>query len=382
MTVFYNEIDPLAAQTIREVIARGLIAPGIVDERDIRDIRPDELAGYTQVHLFAGGGIWSYALRRAGWPDSRPIWTCSCPCQPFSTAGKGEGFDDERHLWPAAYWLIAQCEPECIAGEQVADKGADPWLDLVQADLEAMDYAFGCVPLASAGVGAPNPRHRSFWLAYAAGLGREGIGRRGQDGIAERGGPDWLGNALRDGAEPVGGNCDCPQGAADCQHRYIPWSSFAPGHASATGGLAHAHGPRLALGSREADGCGTVWVEGPTAAEGGIRDGLAERPTSAGHRDPGATNGFWHNADWLLCRDPRGPRWRPVDVGTFPLAPGHPARVGGVRISGNAINAEVATAFIEAALRVIPAQVGGHPKGGDALAAPFMGSAVPKAGAQ
>lgn len=366
---FYNEIDPLAAQTIREAMARGLIAPGIVDERDIRDIRPDELAGYTQVHLFAGGGIWSYALRRAGWPDDRPIWTCSCPCQPFSTAGKGNGFDDERHLWPAAYWLIAQCEPECIAGEQVADKGADPWLDLVQADLEAMDYAFGCVPLASAGVGAPNPRHRSFWLAYAAGIGRSGIRGCGQDRTAERGGAHGLGNPLRDGAEPVGGNCDCPQGAADGIDRHIPWSSFAPGHASPTGGLADASllrhersGAARRRGHGPADDGDTLRLADAMRAgrpeRGSIAgDGQATGSGGASDRDPGPTNGFWRNADWLLCRDPRGPRWRPVDAGTFPLAPGHPARVGGLRISGNAINAEVATAFIEAALDVIDGAV-------------------------
>jgi DNA (cytosine-5)-methyltransferase 1 len=295
---FYNEIDPVAAATIREAIARGLIAPGVVDERDIRDICPNELAGFTQVHLFAGGGIWSYVARRAGWPDWLPLWSCSCPCQPFSQAGKGGGFDDERHLWPAAQWLIEQCGPVVVVGEQVADKGADPWIDLVQADLEAMDYAFGCVPLASAGFGAPNPRHRTFWLAYAASIGHE------------RSRSAWRGR-------------------------------HGPSNGSDTIRLAYALRQRLAVGSGQANRCGTVWQQGQAAG-----DGL---------RDPGPTNGFWANADWLYCRDPRGPRWRPVDAGTFPLAPGHPARVGGLRISGNAINAEVATGFVETVIDVLTA---------------------------
>lgn len=49
MVAYYNENDPKAAAWLRELERRGLIAPGIVDERDIRDVRPDELAGYTHV---------------------------------------------------------------------------------------------------------------------------------------------------------------------------------------------------------------------------------------------------------------------------------------------------------------------------------------------
>ena len=144
---YYNEIDPFAAQWLRNLIAAGHIAPGEVDERSIEDVTPDDLRGFTQCHFFAGIGVWSHSLRLAGWPDDRPVWTGSCPCQPFSAAGKGDGFADERHLWPHFFHLISERRPQHVFGEQVASGNANSWFDLVQADLEGVGYAFGLVPL-------------------------------------------------------------------------------------------------------------------------------------------------------------------------------------------------------------------------------------------
>lgn len=169
MTTYYNEIDPFAADWLRNLIAEGHIAPGDVDTRSIEDVRPDDLRGYAQCHFFAGVGVWSYALRRAGWSDDRPVWTGSCPCQPFSAAGEGAGFADERHLWPAWHHLVEQYRPAIVFGEQVASSDAMPWLDLVQDDLEALGYAFGAVPFPAAGVGAPHIRDRLYWVADASG---------------------------------------------------------------------------------------------------------------------------------------------------------------------------------------------------------------------
>ncbi|MDR8763414.1 Modification methylase AplI [Burkholderia multivorans] len=169
MTAWYNEHDPYAAQWLRNPIAAGLIAPGDVDERDIRDVTPQELVRYDQCHFFAGIGTWSYALRLARWPDRRPVWTGSCPCQPFSAAGRGLGFADERHLWPEWFRLIAQCRPGIVLGEQVASRDGLGWLDLVHADLEGAGYAVGAVDLCAAGVGAPHIRQRLWFVAHAHG---------------------------------------------------------------------------------------------------------------------------------------------------------------------------------------------------------------------
>jgi DNA (cytosine-5)-methyltransferase 1 len=171
---FYNEIDPFAAQWLRNLIAAGHLPDGVVDERSIEDIAPEELLEYTQCHFFAGVGVWPLALRRAGWPDSRPVWSGSCPCQPFSAAGWGLAFADERHLWPAFFHHIEQCDPPVVFGEQVASKNADIWIDLVQADLEAVGYTVGTVPFPAAGVGAPEIRDRLYWVADADDTGLEG----------------------------------------------------------------------------------------------------------------------------------------------------------------------------------------------------------------
>jgi len=165
MTAYYNEIDPGAAAWLRELIKQGHIAPGVIDERDIRDVHAEELREFTQCHFFAGIGIWSYSLRLAGWPDDRPVWTGSCPCQPFSQTGRKGGFTDERHLWPAWYHLVRKCRPRAIFGEQVASADGLEWFELVQSDLEAAGYAVGAVDLCAAGIGAPHIRQRLWFIA-------------------------------------------------------------------------------------------------------------------------------------------------------------------------------------------------------------------------
>jgi DNA (cytosine-5)-methyltransferase 1 len=164
MASYYNENDEFAAQWLRQLIAGGMIADGDVDTRSIVDVSPSDLAGYSQHHFFAGIGGWSYALRLAGWPYDRPVWTGSCPCQPFSLAGKRRGFGDERHLWPVWRNLISECEPSIIFGEQVAS--ASEWLRLVRSDLEAMDYAVGAIPIQAASAGADHFRDRYWFVAH------------------------------------------------------------------------------------------------------------------------------------------------------------------------------------------------------------------------
>ena len=171
---YYNEIDPYAAQWLRNLIDAGHIAFGDVDTRSIVDVKASDLTGYTQCHFFAGIGVWSHALRQSGWSDSRPVWTGSCPCQPFSIAGAGEGVSDERHLWPVWFELIKQCRPDVVFGEQVESAIKYGWLDLVQDDVEREDYSLGVAGIPAAGIGAPHIRHRLYFAAQSSEIGRRG----------------------------------------------------------------------------------------------------------------------------------------------------------------------------------------------------------------
>lgn len=165
---YYNEHDPKAAAWLRALIAECLIAPGDVDERSITEIRPYELTGYSQWHFFAGIGGWPLALRLAGWPDTEPVRTGSCPCQPFSVSGKQLGTKDERHIWPVFRDLLAFGEPTVCFGEQVASALGRDWLAHLRADMEGLGYEVGAADLCAAGVGATHIRQRLYWVANPA----------------------------------------------------------------------------------------------------------------------------------------------------------------------------------------------------------------------
>ena len=172
--IYVNEIDPYCAQWLQSLMDADVIPRGHIDTRSIEDVTPNDLAGYTQCHFFAGLGGWIYALDLAGWPRDRPVWTGSCPCQPFSAAGKGAGFADERHLWPAWQHLIAQRKPATVFGEQVAAAIGHGWLDGVISDLEGLGYACGAAVLQASSIGAPHRRDRLWFVADTERSEREG----------------------------------------------------------------------------------------------------------------------------------------------------------------------------------------------------------------
>ena len=173
MAAYYNEINPAAARVLRDLIAAGEIMGGEVDERPIQHIQPGDLDGFVRHHFFAGIAGWEIGLGIAGWPADRPVWTGSCPCQPFSVAGKRARQSDERHLWPHFYRLICERQPATILGEQVTGAIAAGWLDDAFADLEAEGYACAAAVLPAACVRAPHDRPRVWFVADTLGDQRE-----------------------------------------------------------------------------------------------------------------------------------------------------------------------------------------------------------------
>ena len=162
---YYNEWEAYPAEWLRRLMQAGLIMKGVVNEQDIQKVRPSSLAGYERCHFFAGIGGWELALQLAGWPEGSEVWTGSCPCQPFSLAGKRKGTQDVKHVWPVWRARIARYIPPVIFGEQVASPLGREWLAGVRADLEALGYEVGAADLCAASAGAPHIRQRLFWVA-------------------------------------------------------------------------------------------------------------------------------------------------------------------------------------------------------------------------
>ena len=327
---YYNENDPYAAQWLRNLMAAGHIPEGCVDTRSIVDVQPEDLAVFTQCHFFAGIAGWPLALALAGWPADRPVWTGSCPCQPFSVAGKRKGNSDERHLWPYFYKLISECKPATVFGEQVASKDGREWLSGVRTDLEAVGYAVGAADLCAASAGAPHIRQRLFWVADTRGSTseRDSGGVSGTQTQISRAGK-------QDGDLFVG-----------------------PGDGGPVGGLGNPTSERSLPGSQPGVYCGE---ESRRARHGkserpGDADGLgnttSEQVGDAGQpRRQSNAPGFWDAFDVVPCADGKARR---IESGTFPLAHGVPARVGKLRAYGNAIVPQVAAGFIEAFLEAAP----------------------------
>jgi len=383
MTVYFNEFDSFAAQWLRNLYPKAT-----VDERDIKQVEAADLAGYERCHFFGGIGGWEYALELAGW--SGPVWTGSCPCQPFSAAGKRKGSADARHVWPEFRRLIGECGPAIVLGEQVASKDGREWLAGVRADLEALGYAVGAADLCAASQGAPHIRQRLFWVAdsRSEGLARWSLESARQErqaterscgdgGMAnsanvrsaehehdarERAGSGQDYTADGDGIGRLGDADGAQRGSGRTKQR--KQRGALPATGSAIDGLAV---PNIAELQR-------ITPAGEQSLQQSSRglNGLADAERDGGRLDfsqrgpEGRAVNQWANSRVVACRDEK-PRRLSAQPGDEPLAYGIPRdlgrripelrsvaksarsnRVGRLRGYGNAICPQVAAVFIRA----------------------------------
>lgn len=335
MQALFNEIEPFAVRWLRNLVEAGLINEGVVNDRSIVDLTPSDVRGATQAHYFAGIGVWSYALRCAGWPDDAEIWTGSCPCQPFSAAGRGAGFDDARHLWPTWYRLIQECQPPIIVGEQVGSPDGLAWLDLVSTDLERAGYTFGASDLCAPGIGAPHVRQRLYFVAYTDGerfqkLQLQLRQRESRKHLFEVGGGVHFDRLAHSGGSRLEVNGLGTNGASQ-------------GLVDGSSAIERLGTPNRSRAGWESRSFPSAQDEGKRAREehGCFLDSVVS---------PSVANGFWSNAEWALGRDGKA---RPIESGTFPLAYGSPSRVGRLHAYGNAIVAPLAQAFVETVMQII-----------------------------
>lgn len=348
MTAFYNDFDRACCAVLNEQIRSNVIAPGRVDGRSIKELTADDVKGFTQIHWFAGGGIWSLAARMAGWPDARPLWTASCPCQGESLAGKRLGDKDPRNLWPDLFRIIraasdAGRRPPLIMGEQVAAAAGTHWLDRVASDLEDEGYAFRAIDLPACAVDAPHRRQRLYWCAVAdSDSSRREITAAQQ---AERSAPFATerqngGSVAYSELPQWGPQTDTGRSnhAAEAQGWLQGATQLGECDGASRGALGHSFQSRLeGHAGHVGDGREPRWLD--TATHGSIT------------ASDGRNGSWWAGADWIECHDGKKRRAEP---GIRLLAPSIPGRVDLWRIAGNAINAALAAEVIRALMDVLP----------------------------
>jgi DNA (cytosine-5)-methyltransferase 1 len=333
VNALYNEIDKDASCILQRLIKTNVIAGGYVDTRSIKELTANDLRGRTQVHLFAGGGLWSVAARMAGWPDNRPLWTASCPCQPFSQAGQGRGFDDDRHLWPDVDRLVGECiagghGPSVIVGEQVSGAAGVNWFNGVRTDLETKGYWPWVVDIPACAVDAPHIRQRLYWVAVA---NDESIKRRTRSSVAQYRCESSNHHELDRKGVTMG---DAQQPGLERQR----WNGDGEaGRQITTGPVAEADGGNMGHSS----GDGRQQGQGTAASP---RYGNQLAPTH------GCNGSFWSDHEWITCHDGKARRTKP---GLRLLVDGLPGRVGLWRVGGNAIVPVLAAQVIGALMDVL-----------------------------
>lgn len=357
--VYYNENNPEACAMLAQLMRSGCINEGIIDDRPIQEVQPNELKNFHRCHFFAGIGGWDMALHLADWPNERPVWTGSCPCQPFSSAGRQKGKRDERHLWPVWFRLIKECRPPVLFGEQVASAVAHGWLDDAYEGLEGEDYAVGAAVLPACSVGAPHRRDRLWFVAnhQSKRRGQEPTNTtRGVEGSCEGQEPGFTHDSSGNVGNPQHNECNSTPLSGSHATTYDHWT---PQGANVTEQFERASNSDIMADSPQSK-CqrplaGEKRESGKGFTNGGGDVGNADEQRLEGwqtqqqrtDQQPTWTRGM---GAWLGCPDGKQ---RLVEPSIPLLVDGFPHRRPILHALGNAIVPQVAAEFIKASKGVI-----------------------------
>jgi DNA (cytosine-5)-methyltransferase 1 len=183
----------------------------------------------TETHL------WS-----TSWDDVAPIdiLTAGYPCQPFSLAGKRQGANDGRHLWPAIADAIRTLRPRIVCLENVRGH-LSLGFDAVLSDLAALGFDAEWAIVPASAVGAPHRRERLYILATAHAdsmasasrfpLGRqsEPMGRQGEVAGTVGLHCPLAADAMRSGSQGVFGSSGKTL-VNDARPSPVDWGKYAP----------------------------------------------------------------------------------------------------------------------------------------------------------
>lgn len=380
MKVYYNEFDAKKGAALKALMDDGFITAGDIDTRPIQDVRSDDLKHYDRCHFFAGIGLWDYALNLARWPEGLRVWTGSCPCQPFSTAGRQKGKRDDRHLWPSWFGLIQECRPPVIFGEQVANAISKGWLDDVYQGLEAEDYAVGSAVLPACSVGAPHKRDRLWFVAHTAhsddrrnagefqGADECEKAQRQERRSAELSGAGIMGDTQHNGQHAAaidGSHEKIDDRGAEKQNRTLKPSGTSsarplPSEAMADSALKRSADNNAEYGETKQEqyrGRSRGISLANAGGERSQRPRELSRPLCSKKNTEREANRVvydssrhWEDGQWIICPDEKQ---RLIEPSICLLADGHPERVGLLHSAGDAIVPQVAAGFIECSLDAI-----------------------------
>ena len=121
-------------------------------------------------------------IKQIDWRTVEPVDVIcgGYPCQPFSTAGKRQGTDDPRHLWPWVRTAISELRPRYAILENVRGHLSLGGLQVI-GELAKIGYDAEWRVVSAAGVGAPHRRDRIIIVAYPTELHSNGSNNNPQN---------------------------------------------------------------------------------------------------------------------------------------------------------------------------------------------------------